>query len=517
MKIQGVDLRSKEKIVYQLLDEPTRWRVRAVERIEFSSSLWMERTRVLHVPPLREVLGGAVPDQYGSAWVRLPIGAFPRVLLFGFEVTVAGREVYRIPARAGGLLMANYVVEQAEKLTEMIVKHNGMAGDLQLALLDKKLIEYLVAISVFEAGVWHRNRNAHGDDALVRYLQSGLPRRPGWAVRRGVNTWKEQLKPVLPIFGHERSLLGTDSPAENPLLVLPSLESNAAFADGIAGLADIRQSLGKLIEFLKIVQSWEMSETAHPETRKAARNVLQTYKSIGQRWIAFADSLVPLDDPFTVSVTEWRAIELTKRDRSAKGVLPILSMKREDLSPTVSFHDAHANHVSLRITDPNIQFGTPGRSQVKGGGGRPLKSDMVREKGDLLLVYSSDNNRPSVATIECVVQPTLPIRMIHWVVGGIVLITFLALIGGCIRYSGELTAPHVALLLTPSTFASALLLSRESSSLSSALAKPLRVTIATLLAALWLFAICEYLADNIHLTETVAPSPSRQSSSPAPG
>ncbi|MFI8391576.1 hypothetical protein [Streptomyces sp. NPDC085540] len=501
MKIDGVDLRNDPRIVYRLLDGHMGWRSRAVERIEYSSSLWMERTRIVHVSPLRELLDPLIPSHYGTAWLRLPIGSFPRQLLFGFDVEVAGREVYRISKAEHEQLVKNYIVEHARRLTHAIRLRGGVAGDLELVLLEKQLHRYLAAISAFEAGAWCEAKLKYGNDALVRYLQKGLyptgaSRDELWVIRNSVADWKEQLQPVLPTFSGSEELLQTSNPAENPLLVLPSLKARNALDE----IGNIPTALSNLVDFLGVTQQWTESERGGQEIQRKAERVLELYEYVGEFWIAIADCLVPLDEPFMLTVRERRAIEPGRRRHSIGGVRSWVTIKRNDLGPRVIFRDAHANHVSIGIADPNVEFGK-GLEVTHGQAGSriPVGQDATQEeKEDLILVYSSKVGRPPAPNIRCSIQPVLPIRMIHWVVAIIVFVTFGALVWGSIHF-GQLAAAHVALLLTPSTFASALLLSRESSALSGTLARQLRVTIAVLMGALWLFAICQYLAGQIYL------------------
>lgn len=501
MGIEGANLRGDEEIVYRLLDKATSWRVRAVERIEYSSSLWVDRTRVIHVAPLREVLGETVSPDFKSAWIRLPVGAFPRLLLFGFEVKIAEREVYRITAHENGKLLAGYLLHTVKRLIDAIRAADGTVSNLQMLLLEKRFHDYLYALCSYEAGEWQGAKSKYGEDALVRYLQNEVfsDEEQGWrrraAVRRVIDDWGVSLRPVLSAFRDRDPsvLVRSDNPASNPLLVLPSLKANGVIGNSTEATAILRQ----IVDFLSIVQEWRDSRPEGHAIHRAAVGVLSALDFIGDHWVAFVDGMVPLDEPFSMKVAEQRGMELPRKGNPLKWIGAAATMRTRNLGPTVVLSDAATNHVSLKIADPNVEFG--GTREV------PAELEETREKDDLILVYSKGGTRPTVKQIRCVIQPTLPLRMIHWVVATIVIATIGALIGGLHRFRGELIAAHVALLLTPSTFASALLLSRESSTLSGALAKRLRVFIACLLGGLWLFAICEYLAGNIVLDLTKKP------------
>ncbi|MGW2954814.1 hypothetical protein [Streptomyces eurythermus] len=495
MGIETVDLRRNKAAVYKLLDEPARWRVRAVERIEYSSSLWVARNRSTHVAPLDNILSKIVQPFHERARIRLPIGAFPRLLLLGFELEIAGQDAYRIPSFENGKLLRGYLQREVVRLITAIQAENGSVGTLQSLLLEPLFQAYLFAASSFEGGEWQRAKISYGEDALVRYLQSNVfhAGSQGWKhrseVRQTVNSWRTLLSPVSPLFRErdEDVFLQSSSPVENPLLVLPSLKANGI----IAGPEQAQELLHHIASFLHELQEWRTGPNVSQGLKQCAANVASTFNFVGDHWIAFADGVVPLAEPFAIQVVEQRGLELTEKRNPFKWLGAAITIRANNLSPTVVLDDAATNHVSLKITDPNVEFGLasdPANRFVE-----------LREKRDVILAYTKGKGRPKVAYVPCVIQPSLPLRAIHWVIAGIVVATFLALIIGLYRFRGVLAAPHVALLLTPSTFASALLLSRESSTLSAALAKRLRVLISCLLAVLWLFAIAEYLAKNIVL------------------
>ncbi|MFF7453942.1 hypothetical protein [Kitasatospora sp. NPDC008115] len=483
-----------------------------MERISYSSSLWMDRTRILHVLPLWEHIGQQVghllPRVPGSAWIRLPVGAFPRTLLHRLDLTISGEECYRIPIHENGQALGDYILRQGKGLSKKIASEGHSVKEFQLCLADGGLRNILLAVCSFESGKWHRSRASHGPDALFEFLKNGLCREDPqgldsrWLRRKWLDEWRVELTPSFPKLSANRGAISTDSPAENPLLVLPTLKANGVlkFAEEVSDL------LGPLVTFAGTVRYWASNEAASSEIRSSAERLLSTFDFIGHHWIALADCLVPLDEPFIATVSERRAVDFGRATEHKQSVRSMLLMRRRDLGPTVVLNDAQSTHVSLEIADPNIQFGRDHRVEgVFGGSGQLSDSDLTFQKSDVLLLYSSGNGEPAIARILCAFQPALPIRLIHWVVAGIVLLTCTAIFAGWLFLIHELTAPHIALLLTPSTFASALLLARESSALSGALAKPLRVAIGLTLAVLWLSAVGHYLAGNIHLKEEHQP------------
>ncbi|MEV8196634.1 hypothetical protein AB0Q90_05145 [Streptomyces sp. NPDC079141] len=450
------------------------------------------------------------------------MGNFPRKLLFGFDLTVGSRSAFRLPLWESAGLHASHLVSLGNDLVTLLGDDKN--GPLKDLLAEKELHTYLRAICGFESGPWRKAQEGVGkNQALAKYLFKGLcdPKAAKEEREAFVQSLKDWQRTLLPIRTDMQLRKLSDSPVANPLLALPILKANKE----LSSLDEVDKWIDALVSFYEIVRV-SSGQTGNSEIKATATTILDTYRFYGSYWTAIAECLVPLDEPFLVNVSETREVTSEKRGNFSQKVASALAMQRDDLGQVATFGDAYSNHVSLRVSDASVEFDPKSvrvAASEKWGNNPSAKRNLVETRHELILVYSPPSTalRPHAIKIDCRLRPLLPIRMIHWVVTGIALVTFLAITSGGAYFVGELTAPHVALLLTPSTFATAVLLARESTSLSAALLKPIRVILAIVLAVLWLLAICQYLAGNIHLSVeesksaiAITPLPFRDPESP---
>lgn len=512
-----VDLRHNDELVFRLLERMDVWRMRCVERIDYSSALMTTRERTVQGLPLRPVLGDLIPDAEGEFWVRLPVGRFPRSILSSFDLTINGTPAYRIRGKDNVEILADYIEQLAWYLIEAVSMFGGATRDLEELLLDPLLLGCLNAICTFESEQWMQKRRlmekqkAIGTGPLRAFLSEGL----GYTLTTAVvDDWLERVEVAREITKKYTKPNDVKSASENPLLVVPTLKANGL----ITGVSDrLPEAVKRMTDFLRKVRDLEQdprtdNRAAADSIREKANSFLREYALIGRYWTVLADHIISLDRPLTISHTETRAVELQDDRKSRKVIISSLSLARSDLGPTVIFSDAGSNHVGIRVADPNVDLAKRAEFKLENGETPSVLPDLARHKGEMIVAYSGNSHRQEIMDVGITLRPASAIRWIHWVVFLIVLLTIFAIALGRFTILHELRAAHVALLLTPSTFACSLLLARESSALSGGLAKTLRVGLSWVLAGLWLFAFALYLSDQIHVDQPkVVPSPSRSS------
>ncbi|MFI8275599.1 hypothetical protein ACIGBH_11925 [Streptomyces sp. NPDC085929] len=457
------------------MDTQTQWRVRATEKIALSSALWAEHERILDVSPLRGVLADILPRRIKAARLHVPIASFPRLPLLEFNVSVAGEPAYRVSRATGAVIEARHVEQQAN------AAGIGFSPALRL---------FLEQMFTAGTGKW-RLMLDEGESDPWEYLNEGLERTVG---PDEYHAWKERVECIKDLV---RDFVPPDecSPSENPLIALPYmhetgnlLKLRTDFGTDCTGVLD------ELISFISEAPNSEMAAAA-----------VASYASYGRFWTAFAECAVPVDEPFTISVSERRMIDF---ENSEKGDCWSKFRMVGVVSRPISYHDAYSNQISLRVTDSNVELADEwDLREDTSNRNRPKFPEEVVRESELLYLQSSEETRPARLILKSALRPTAPIRWIYRLVLATASLTILAIVVGYSWILHRLTAGHLALLLTPSTFATSLLLVRESSPLSTALTRNLRLTLVWLLAAVWLLTATLYLGKQIFLTETPPKTP----------
>ncbi|UOB08812.1 hypothetical protein MQE23_06985 [Streptomyces sp. HP-A2021] len=517
-----MDLRNNETL-FTLMENRFSWRVRCVERINYASTLWIERTRVLHANPLTDNcdpdIGNALDPatlpsrRRKGVWVRLPLAAFPKKPLLDLNIEVAGKTVYRIPRSISDRLSADYLLQRRIKDVVEKVKFN-QCGDhetLERLIADRDIGDFLLAMCQFQTGKPAQVR----DNWFPAYIRNSTVQMH----------WTRVLNSKLRVPTQFFDCTQENDAARNPLLALPWLDTMPASgkntmpasekkrSDTPRRIVDMENILNKLVSLISELQHFQ-SIPHHPEVNRAAQQAFSLYLFLGRFWIALVDCKINLNEPFLATITEMRTIDDIKMpDNSPEGlwkkITSTVLMKSEDLGPVVSFKDARSNEVSIRIADPNVEMQKKHEVfvEVVNDKGEDLSRHLEEiEQRELIFIYSASERRGRVAHIKFFLHPTASIRIINWVVLGIVLFTTFAIVVGWRFFVHQLTAAHVALLLTPSTFATSLLLVRDASALSRELTKRIRYLTAGLLSFLWVLTIIYYVLNQIHVPPVHAPA-----------
>ncbi|WP_327667625.1 hypothetical protein OHN37_39760 [Streptomyces sp. NBC_00485] len=498
------DLRNNET-VFRLMETIDLWRFRSIERISYSSTLWIEYTKILHAGRLSEVLEKGDPADEGKVWVRLPLTAFPKKPIVDLSIEVAGERVYRVPRHVTDQISADYLLGRVQVLIAELKKRGLDSRRLEKCLENDWLSRYIIAMCRFQTG-----------NAAQLYKDGGVKANEIAAYKEDVESCAKWTDALNDAYGERYfDCASRNDAAKNPLLTLPWI--NSVDGSPLCDLdSDVKKILEPLITLLVELKYYRESSPVE-EIRKEAHAALGIYRFLGRFWLAFADCRLDLESPFIVTISDMRTIENTEnltteqKSQLSRRIRSIWQMSRGDLGPVFGFNDAAVNEVTIRITDPNVEMREDGAKKIVDLYGNVISNVEEMEHKEVFYVYSSNKKRKRAARVDLTLRPIRSIRLVNRVILGVVTFTCFAVLFGWTLSVHELTAAHVALLLTPSTFASALLLIRETSPLSRELTKYFRYATVCVLALLWTATLSYYVSGQIH-TGNAAPESSSSDS-----
>lgn len=463
-----------DDLAFWLLDNRTEWRIRAIERIELSSHRWSVREREIHVRALSEIKCADLLSFLNStplegecssnrfAQVILPISQVTKRPVIDFSATVNGQRVCRMLRIDGAKLQARYF--------RHMMNHAG---------LNLSNDEFFMLNAIFGSTSMDRNGPSK------KHLESEL----GGDIERSWSAYEKIKEPVANVV-HKYMVPRPESPAEHPVLALPYLR-RLLVEEGQDGgdheLAWHINSLGDLLDRLK-----------------ENDQLLEAYATYGWHWEAFAHCTIPVDRPFTITLGTKRHIQFETPTNSG-GDLSFRKMIFPVAWSHVRFADAASNHINIRVPDPNVELKS---SQCKAK--NQLNKDPVKlpdheyKTDELYAIYSSRSGREKEIWIQSRLRMPRPVGWFHF----IVIMTALATLGGVARQFlsvQSLTAQQLAILLTPTTVAASLIMTRDSSHLSAKLELVPRTVIAILLGILWLGVAFLYGNNSVHINEPTRP------------
>ncbi|WP_326603527.1 hypothetical protein [Streptomyces sp. NBC_01800] len=469
----------RKMVALALMADLQGWRERAIERIELSSRIWSVRTREIHVHPLLEAqqgharkllkslegIGGA---EKGKALLLLPLTRLSKRALLDFHVTVDGRAVHRLSRAEGAKFQAHYIEDTAKGV----------------ARVREGLIYLLAAIfgTTFE-----REDENESREVLIGRVEKRL----GFAIPACRVAWggmEAYVEGVVTRF----TLPNESSASLIPLLALPYL--NQLLEDeGKIPLNDaqLARQLRTLSRFLRVME----------RSGEQGRSVQELYSIYGSHWETLAYCTVPLNRRFIISITSKRNIYFVH----PKGIKVngLKSWWEEKFLTTVwshvSFADAQTNHVNVRVPDFNVELNEKHCLTLDEKHNQKLENELdhLYATDELYSIYSSKSGREEGAWVKCRLRVTASVAWVQRLIFSAVVATFFAVLLQWGDLHRPLAAPHLALLLTPTTFAASLILVRESSPLSSRLTNRVRRFIRYGLSVLWGGVIILYLTSQI--------------------
>lgn len=506
MEPGSVDLSGDLDVALRLMASSEEWRLRTVEQISVDTARFATRHRSLMVEPLQGVIGvdGARVQQ---ARVALPIERLPKAPLLGYDVTVDGHPAYVVPRGATAEIEAAHVIRLAED--EGVGTTEGVA-------------EFIKAIAEFTPYPWVRVRRRHVffRRALLVYLQEGLallsPAQPSqqsrtdrarewlesaivvpfalWLLKRfpglrGRYPWTpraprtpfalspRQVKDLRTqsgtIGGILRSALGEGqsrtSSADNPLLAVPLL----AQTDHISQWSDIPKAVHALHTFVEDLAR----QVSHPRESAA----LVALADFGRRWETVVYCDVPLDRPFVVTSQRQVPVRVAKWG----------SWVRQP----VEIRDARSNHIVIRVRDEAAEIA---RAELRGLDDERLEHTLLNglaRSSEHYALYSSEPDRDRRGTINIRLKVARSIRFSATVIH---VITWVSV--GITAYLGfrhSLDSSALAVVVVPTTFGAALVLTRERTSLARRLQWVTRWGTPLAVLALWVVVAWLYLGHYV--------------------
>lgn len=439
--VDPVDLTNDATLTRLLLDGTRLWRQRLVEQFTFEAE---DMVRVSSSYQIELTSGFLEEVELIGPGVRrirciLPLSTRPKASLLGFGLeSPDGAHVRLLLRRDIAALECGYLLELWE---------NGPIRG------NHPCPEFLEAIVGFHAGRYQRSVDSEvlPDEGLSQHLSANLPFRcsPLW-----VEEWQAKTAPVADVLatalGEARD---SGSAAEYPLLALADVEPVPASADAAERLLQAYQSS---------IQS----------AQQAGDDVfLEALAEYGRRWAVLVETEIPLDQPVVLRISEDRHLDLDWRRRTRIHL---------------ALGEAWSYHLEARVADHAVElvdarYRSPSGEQVPA---REIEDRRDRPKS--LAMYSSIWGRPEHAHLEVGLRTSPDQRL----AGRLVLtLTAAALVAASLVPFGTSTVESLALLTVPTTFAAALVLTRDESPLAGRLQRRLRWVLAVITTLLWLVAI----------------------------
>lgn len=436
-----VDLTNDSAFTLALLDDTWAWRHRLVEELDLGSSDHVEVTSSyqLEFPP--ELVAPYIGDR-NARYVKalVPITTREKRPLLRFSVTGPGfTQAHLIRRVAIAAISADYL---SRLVASSPARAEAAAG------LTPKLLE---AVCITTPAIFREflaNHPTH-PGAVAAYLSDGL----GFAIdSRMARRWAEQQADVgATIAAALREPPDSCSSAEQVILALPRLEPRPR---------DVAEVDAVLVRYRRAV-------LAAAQARD--RSLLVALGDYGRRYELILELEAPLDEPFTVKMSEQRPLELRRRG---------WTYQRSGL------RDARGYHFEARVNDHSMEiaaFSVHDSAELPVGI-PPLEA--ARFTSESLALYSSDPERPSIIVIGLRLRTTADVRA---TLAFVAVLAWMAVAAAVIiRPEDESNLVDALNLLTvPTTFAVALVLFREATSLSARLQRYGRVLLALAIALLW--------------------------------
>lgn len=432
MANEVLDLSENEQVTVALLANPLDWRVRVVEEITLDAAATCLRRRSLQVAPIRSHLGVEVTPEHTHALLALYVAPIPRGPLLDFDVTG--------PDGPGWLLPRVEIAEREALFLESL----AMSCD---RVVSESLRTLMAAVCGF-TGELLPGVNAV---TLGEYLEAGLGRAVPHAVLQQWQTasevCREVLRPRLDIFR------GYSAP-ENPALVLPEL-----FADGTLSSDDEATSL--LEEYVELVSV--LDDMAARSKFSAAAEFLDVLADYGNYYDLMVAMKVPLDEPFLVKISERRGLPLTVRNNATQELVVA---------------DARTNHVTLKVSDPNVRIGSfsarkPASREFAHGAFQTRKDSQSRA------LYAHDPDRDYRIELSFRLAPLRRLQVVPYAVAAL-----LGLLSAALLVERPEDLRTLAVVAGPAALAGSVLLAREPSTLGSRLRLVSTICLVTTLTAL---------------------------------
>lgn len=433
-----VDLTTTSEFTFTLLDDTWAWRQRLVEELVIGSTWHATVSSAYQVELPAELLPANVDGEARAVRALLPLTTRSKRPLLGFHIRTSS-------GRGGHLLLRLSIAAiQAEYLARLRDVEGG-EGDLGEEGLPNALLE---AISLFTPDVY-REFDPDGEWAtenVAAYLSAAL----GFSISGG------EVEPLCELQSRAGSQLVAAlqepqdpfSSSERVLLAIPRMDP----------LPTSMQEVSQLVE--------TYVEAVNRAAQRPRSEMLIALAEYGRRWEVLIETILPLREPTTITLIEDRP----------------LNLQRRTTSQLVSLGDARSAHAQFRITDPAVELNEFSVRDVFGNRIGVPYIEAVRETPEALALYSADPERPYYVEVQVRLRPTLQVRVVSWSLATLVLVA--SIVAG--TFGGRGLNGVLSLVAVPTTFAVALLVVREETSLAVRLQRLARLGLLATVALLWL-------------------------------
>ncbi|WP_156960937.1 hypothetical protein [Kocuria marina] len=438
----AVNLVDDRQVTVELLANPLNWRVRVVEEISVDTATTCMRRRSLQVAPLREHIGAEVPEGTTHALLALYVAPMPRGPLLDFDV--------KGPEGEGWVLPRLEIAERQALYLEKVATFCGQEVTPELHKLLSAVCGFTGELLTDINGL-----------TLAEYLEAGLDRP---VPRETLAKWEEigeicrnALRPRLDIFR------GYSAP-ENPVLVLPEL-----FAAGTLSTDD--EATEWLDQYRDLVMA--MKREAKKAAPNAAGEFLDVLADYANNYDLMVAMRVPLDEPFLVKIAERRDVHLsTVRNRGTQELV---------------IADAQTNHVTFKVTDPNVWI-RDFRALQPGSNKYSYGAFQTREDPQNRAFYAHDVDRDYRIRLSFQLGLLRRLQLVPYLATLLLALLILALM---IEQPTDLRS--LALIVGPAALAASVLLGREPSTLGSRLRWVSSVILSATLLTLILVSVVLYV------------------------
>jgi hypothetical protein len=444
-----VDLTGDPEFTLALMDRPWSWRQRQVEEMELgsASSAAGSSRRVTVTSGYQVRLPDGMEARLGvlRARVQLPLTRRPKGPYLDLDLHGPGGTPVTL---ATGSAIAALSARHLDRLARGSAAADAIARGLPAPLL--------VAVCRATPGGYGALEEREGRDrALAAYLAAALQLT---ATAADLRRWQQVLAgPAAVLADRLGEPADRTSTAENLLLALPRL-------------APLPRTAG---EVDAVVRGW--ADGVRAAERARAERFLATLAEYGRRSEVVVELEAPLDEAFTVKLSELRPFNLGRSGW---------------ISERFRFDDARSVHLRARVESHWIEIDRYRvRDAVTGGDVAfpVLVDELATEKS--VVVNSTRAQRPRFVDLELRLRINVDVRWTLWFVMGLAWAAAGAAIllpdpGG----TGDLI-DMLGLLAVPTTFAVSLLLTREESSLAARLQRAVRFSVLLATTVLWVAVV----------------------------
>lgn len=445
------DLTNDLEFTLRLLDDTWAWRQRLVETCEFRSlhHIAVRSSLQLEFPP--GMIEQWVPGDAKHINALIPLATRPKRPLLGFDlVGPQGRPAHLLPRASIAAIQAEFL----RRLVEGSPAGAGLTGGLEPDLLE--------ALCVFTPGTWREFKVREGSEleSLTAYLSEGtgldFDERAVFDVLTAVEAAASQL---LDVLDEEPE---PDSSAENILLALPLLKPFPG---------SVQEALGLAARF---------AESIDAATRAGDRALLVALGDYGRRWEVIVEAEVPVREPTTIKFSEERPLKLRPHGW---------------VTQQFSLGDARSAHFQARVADSAVELGAYTVEWRGRTVGVPL-IEAASHTRETFALYSSDPERPFYVTVGIRLRVLGAVRAVMGAVGAL---TAFALVAALLIPGNGALAEGLAVVTLPTTFAVALVVVREQTTLAVRLHQWPRRLLLLLVFVLWVVSV---LRMGLDLPET---------------